>query len=170
VINTDKELGLGISQIFLSRLELSHRPDALHLPLTTPNPPYGVDVEIRAFRAVEGGAAGMQLTVRSQPTPDSLYRFLVEMIMLVQQVPGEENMPPEDFVQTVGVSTLFPFVREAVANVTMRGRFGPVWLAPINVALVNEGLRKSADEKLLKSDGQAAPRAAKAKKRVRPGS
>jgi hypothetical protein len=35
-----------------------------------------------------------------------------------------------------GVSMVFPFVREAIANLTMRGRFGPVWIDPLNVQAI----------------------------------
>jgi preprotein translocase subunit SecB len=43
---------------------------------------------------------------------------------------------------------LYPFLREAVANLTGRGRFGPVWLNPFNFMLLaqevaNEGTAKT---------------------------
>jgi preprotein translocase subunit SecB len=56
-------------------------------------------------------------------------------------MPGQENMALKEFFTTGSAhAVLFPFVREAVANITMRGRFGPVWLNPVNFgALVAKG-------------------------------
>jgi len=51
------------------------------------------------------------------------------MVALVRRLPGEGNLSVRDFVlSAASVSLLYPFVREAFAAVTLRGRFGPVWL------------------------------------------
>ena len=49
-------------------------------------------------------------------------------------------MPLRDFLAGPAVALLYPFVREAFANLTLRGRFGPVWLNPFNVRAMAEGL------------------------------
>ena len=40
-------------------------------------------------------------------------------------------------------SLLFPFLREAFASITSRGRFGPVWLNPINTRTFSEAFKKN---------------------------
>lgn len=66
------------------------------------------------------------------------------MTALIEVKPGEANMPLEKYATISGVSLLYPFLREAVANLTQRGRFGPVWLSPLNVAAAVEGARVPA--------------------------
>jgi hypothetical protein len=43
-------------------------------------------------------------------------------------------MPLDRYFTTSGAALLYPFVRQVVADLTWRGRFGPVWLNPMNVA------------------------------------
>jgi len=82
--------------------------------------------------------------------------------MIVSAVAGAENMTPLDYAQHVAPVTLMPFAREAVANLTMRGRFGPFWVNPSNMQELIEREPRTA----------AAPenvpgRAARRKKKVR---
>jgi len=46
------------------------------------------------------------------------------------------NMPLDRYFTTSGAALLYPFVRQVVADLTSRGRFGPVWLNPMNVTAV----------------------------------
>ena len=62
------------------------------------------------------------------------------MSALVEQIGGHENFELEAYLKSNGWALLFPFVREALANLTGRGRFGPIWMNPVNVlALVSVG-------------------------------
>ena len=56
------------------------------------------------------------------------------MTALIRVIPGQENMTIREYLASGNcVAALFPFLREAIANVTGRGRFGPVFLDPINI-------------------------------------
>jgi hypothetical protein len=89
---------------------------------------------MRLLQAKETGAIATFLQVASDPTdPNAVYRFVVEMCALIEQVPGQENMTPHEYVTSgAAAATLYPFVRETVANLTWKGRFGPIWLNPFN--------------------------------------
>jgi preprotein translocase subunit SecB len=53
------------------------------------------------------------------------------MVAVVHQV-DRARFPDQQLVEVVG-AMLYPFIREVVANLTIRGRFGPVWLNPFNL-------------------------------------
>lgn len=79
------------------------------------------------------------MRVQSKPDSPHPYVFDVAMGAIVHADAGEANYAPEQYVTTAGVTLLFPFLREAVANLTMRGLFGAIWIPPFNVRLVTEG-------------------------------
>ena len=78
--------------------------------------------------------AVLTMRVRTDPKDaDALYKFDVGITVMMIAVKGEENLPPDEYLTQAGMSLLYPFLRETIANITMRGRFGPVWLQPINL-------------------------------------
>ena len=66
------------------------------------------------------------------------------MIGLFEQQNGFENLPMADFLGDSAPALLFPFLREAFANITTRGRFGPVWLQPDQHPHFLGGLQESS--------------------------
>jgi len=134
-VDASQQPGLMIGQIFLERATFSHRDDALTLPVNTAFQPNLVVV-------FEGGLAPGEKTAfvrirahtKSEDRP--LYSFDVTMMALLSVTEGQENVPLKDYVRGAAPAMLYPFVREAVAGLTWRGRFGPVWLAPFNITTV----------------------------------
>jgi len=141
-----KQPGLSIGQIFLSRVHFEHHPDFLSMP---PDSGAGKDqaqVKVQARIALNedesSGAIAITLTSDSE---DALYRYEIEMMGLVSRDP-DTNMPVRDFLLNSGPTVLYPFLREAVANITLRGRFGPIWLKPFNwKAVQSEAAGASAE-------------------------
>jgi preprotein translocase subunit SecB len=127
-----KQPGLSIAQIFVSRVHFEHRPDFLDLPADAA--PSGgqspVKVQVRTH-IKEDGTSGLISVVVTSDADDALYRYEIEMIGVVTQDP-EANMPVGDFLVKNGPAIMYPFVREVIANLTLRGRFGPSWLRPFN--------------------------------------
>lgn len=134
-----KQPGLQFSQIILLEAKFAHRADVFALPPNT-----AVESLPIAIEAKIGGKTGEPnavIRVRAftpEDAPDLLYRFDVEIAALVTRVEGEENLDPYEFVQNMGPAALYPFLREAVANLTLKGRFGPLWLRPFNFNLLAE--------------------------------
>lgn len=138
-MDEQRQPGLEIVSIFLESARFAHREDALGIPANTEHPSTSVDIAIRLIDAPDGKNSVIGLRVTTENQPDALYHFSIEVMAVVQALAGEENLPPAEYVRTAGIATLYPFLREAVANLTMRGRFGPVWLNPFNVqAMVQE--------------------------------
>ncbi len=154
--------GLSISQIILSAIEFRHRSDALQLPASTRQPMANVDVEINLHGDAESKAAALAIRVKSRNDEDPLYHLDITLLGIVESQGESVGLTPHSFLVQGGVSMLFPFVREAVANITMRGRFGPIWLNPINVrALVKADSAET--RKATKGEARRAPRRKKVK-------
>jgi preprotein translocase subunit SecB len=62
---------------------------------------------------------------------NGLYDFTIEYAAVIDRI-AREKFTENELAEIVATMT-FPFLREAVANITSRGRFGPVWLNPFNV-------------------------------------
>jgi preprotein translocase subunit SecB len=130
-------IGVRFSQVFLLRASFRHRSDVLNLPPSTPLSEQKINVTIDLLTAGDSDAAGITVTVKTEEEDsEALYQFEVAMTALVaSDLASVERVPPVEYLARSGVHALFPFVREAVANITMRGRFGPVWLKPFSAQL-----------------------------------
>lgn len=147
-----KQPGLRVGQIFLGSVHFEHRKDALSLPANTNVGELNIRVNIRAG-STEDETKGLVAVIVETTDEDPLYRFSFEMIALMEQ-DESKNLGMREFVTKFGSATLYPFLREAVANVTGRGRFGPIWLKPFNVGAV----QLETDEVVPPQDGRTQPR------------
>src|SRR4029077_15802182 len=122
-----------IGHIYVNHVSFSHRPEAMSLPPTTSVSLDKIKLEIQVGEREDRKAAICTLRVWTDPDdPKALYQFSVEMVATASAVEGEENLPPAEYLRTSGPATVYPFLRELVANITARGRFGPIWLKPFN--------------------------------------
>jgi preprotein translocase subunit SecB len=126
---------ITLSQIFLLSATFSHRGEPLSFLVETPQKPQRINVQFMLRDLNAGEAAQVLIKVASDPTveEEALYDFAVEVTAIVGKGPDGADAPAPQVLLEIGASLLFPFVREAVANITGRGRFGPVWLNPFNV-------------------------------------
>jgi preprotein translocase subunit SecB len=134
MVDETKEPGIKVNQIFLGKAHFEHDPTSLNQPAGTLAGEHQLQVTVTA--AVSEDKSSGLVTVRVQTGPDNkgCYRFMAEMVGLFERVRGEENMEMVEYLNRYAAPSLFPFLREAVANLTGRGRFGPVWLKPLNFA------------------------------------
>jgi preprotein translocase subunit SecB len=132
-----REPGVRFSQVFLNELHFKQHPNALSIDARTPIPKLPVDMSLKVLDRKDKRAAAAFFKVEtSNEAEDLLYRMTVEMVAVVEAIPGEENIEPSEYAKNFAPSALYPFVRELIANITQRARFGPVWLAPFNFTLV----------------------------------
>jgi preprotein translocase subunit SecB len=127
---SQQQPGIVIAEILLERVSFEHRSDFLMLPKTTP--PNVGDVTVQAeFGLREDGEGGVtRVTVSTVAANEPVYNFVVAMTALFVRQP--DGMALETFLRNNSVALVYPFLREVVANVTLRGRFGPVFLNPFN--------------------------------------
>lgn len=129
-----RQPGLRFAQIFLSEASLVHRGDFLSVSPETKPGRQELEIGLRILAAEQNSAAvALVVRVESKSAPSALYQFIVEITAIVESVPGQENLLPSEYARRQGLAALYPFVREALVNLTARGRFGPVYLGPLNV-------------------------------------
>lgn len=124
--------GIAIAQVFVENAHFEHRSDALNLPPSTPPDVGQVDVSINIGVTPEETDGLIRVTVSTDTTKPLLYQFKVAMIGLVKKTDPAGTMNVSDYLTSYGLSLVYPFMREAVANLTQRGRFGPIYLNTID--------------------------------------
>lgn len=123
--------GISLAQVLLEAVVFAHREDALALP---PNTVLEVELQMDGQLALSPGeqAGVLRLTIRSNDAKNPIYRLSLTVAAVIHRTPGQENMTVQEYATNSAVPLLYPFMREAVANITGRGRFGPLWLHPVN--------------------------------------
>ena len=137
-MDPERQPGIKIGQIFLSRARFEHSPNVLDLPLETPVPEQKITLTVTTGLTEDRKAGMVSITVETAPDETAIYRYAVEMVALVEQEEGAENMAVSEYLTHAAPAALFPFLREALASLTGRGRFGPVWLKPLNLKLMTK--------------------------------
>lgn len=135
---------LRIAQIFLGEARFSHRSDALQLDITTPPDVGEVSIAVEVGHDEKNQTLALVLRLQSDSSKRPLYDVLIATVGTFF-VDGEVTSTNIDRITKSATSIVFPFAREALANLTSRGRFGPVWLQPINVAEVLRAAKVERD-------------------------
>lgn len=136
--DTSKQPGIEIAQIFLERVSFSHRDDYLLISASTKPNVGEVNIQIERGLSKDSTKGLLRVTVGTVPENNPVYNFEVSMVGLFKTKEGDENLPLNDFLRVNGVATLYPFLRQAVAEITLKGRFGPIWMSPFNVTVLAE--------------------------------
>lgn len=128
-----KQPGLLLSQVFLESASFRHRSDFLSLPAHPAPGEIQVVLEAQYMIAADKRAGVIRMVIKTDTENDPHYEFEVIVAATISVEEGAENMTVEEYAQGGSArALLYPFAREAVANLTGRGRFGPIWLHPFN--------------------------------------
>ena len=131
-MDVTKQPGIEIGQIVVERAHFEHREDYLGLDPSTNAGTLPLSLTTSYALALDGQQAAIRLELTTDRTKRPLYVVEIVIVGIVRVKPGEANMPLHQYAAAHGAGLLFPFVREVVAALTGRGRFGPVWLHPVN--------------------------------------
>jgi preprotein translocase subunit SecB len=141
-MDSTKQPGIVIGQVFLEKVVFSHRDDFLNLPPNTQPSIGDVAVGILVGEGTDGESGLVRIEVKTDPANKPIYNVELAVMALVKRTEGAGNMTIHEFLTSgASVSLLYPFVREALANLTLRGRFGPVFLNTINPQAIAEKLQ-----------------------------
>ncbi|MDO5686693.1 MAG: protein-export chaperone SecB [Neisseria sp.] len=122
----------NIEKIYLKNasLEVPHAPEIF---LTQEAP----DVEMKigvGGKQIEEGFYDVSITATVTATlEDKRVLFLAEVVQ--SGIFRMQNLPAEDIDPVINITCpniLFPYVREAITDLTVRAGFPPVYMAPIN--------------------------------------
>ena len=125
---------LKIAQIVLERADFKHRDDYVNLPPTT-SVESGVHLDVQMLRPESDPEAAVLVRLTAKSAENAIYQFTVTYVLFYLTEREVEDAALDDLdrrLLVTGSTMLFPFIRETVANLTGRGRFGPSWLAPAN--------------------------------------
>jgi preprotein translocase subunit SecB len=125
-------MNLALAGIILEEMKFGHVGNFLaRVPQATPaQQPALIQVEI--LKGAEPDRAAVRLRVSSQPDhPD--YSFALSYLVLFQ-LSGDPIADLDQRLAATGAMMLVPYVRELLSNVSGRGRFGAVWMHPIDVS------------------------------------
>lgn len=146
-MDTKMDPGIAVGQVFLERVAFSHRADFLALPPDTKPEVGDVAIGVSVGEGRDGESGLVRIEVKTNPGRNPTYNVELAMVALVRRLPAEGSLPIRDFIlSAASVSLLYPFVREAFAAVTLRGRFGPVWLNLLNPQAIAAGFKAVAAE------------------------
>ncbi len=124
-------------------LEIPHAPQIF---LERENPQ--IDVQLHSQAAViEEGVYEVTVTTTVTSKLGEKVMFLIEAkqagIFQVRNVPNEELEP---ILAVMCPNILFPYLREVVSDVSVRGGFAPVMLNPINFEALYQQQKQQASE------------------------
>ncbi|MDD2833873.1 MAG: protein-export chaperone SecB [Methylotenera sp.] len=129
--NEAQEPGFSIEKIYLkdASLEIPHAPQIF---TERTQPQVGIELS-NVAQQIEAGVfeVAIKVTVTSKIADKTV--FLVEVTQAgIFQI---RNVPEENIAMIVGITCpniLFPYARESISDLTIRGGFQPVLLNPIN--------------------------------------
>jgi preprotein translocase subunit SecB len=163
-MNQEQQPGIELVSLFLESGHFSHAVNPME-PL--PEDIRGIanaTVGVTLFEGRENTRA-IRLSISNDSHTKGRYLFSVDIVAEFRVIQGHENMPLDEYVATNGAALLFPFAREAIANLTSRGRFGPIWLNPANLfALAQQGKQLAEQEQHPINSNKDAPAKSKRKK------
>ena len=146
---------IKIGQVFVSSVAFAHREDVLQLSPKTEigNLPLSVSVEVGVEK--DGGKGFVVLRLATKDDERPLYLFRVEMIGLVARDKEEtdDGINVHDYLIKSGAFMMYPFMREFVANLTARGRFGAIWIRPLNFKKIADNLQLKIEEGRARENG-----------------
>lgn len=140
-----KAPGIRLAQIFLEEVHFSHRADFLSLPVATPPQPGALNFAFQTGFTEDKRRAILRVRATTEGEAKPIYQLDVTMTALVEVDVQSPNMPLEQYVTTAGVPLLMPFVRQVIANLTGQGRFGSVWIQPLNVRAALESTQATPE-------------------------
>lgn len=123
----NRQPGINVDFFCVTKVAFEHAAGAIDLPHTTAvegNFEIGANVLFRD----DGLAARLVMFAKL----DSLYKVEVHVMAQFSES-SESTMRVKAFASSAAaVAAVIPYLRQAVGDATQRGRFGPVWLNPIN--------------------------------------
>lgn len=149
-LDPKKQPGLAISQIYLLRAHFEHATDPYAIEPRNQEGEATLTVSFQATELEKSGSTVpvVAITVGVATTDDNKHPYSLDIAIqgIIEGIEGQENFPPLDYARVQGAGLLYPFLREAVGNITGRGRVGPLWIKPFNfVAAAAEGTSDSSN-------------------------
>jgi preprotein translocase subunit SecB len=141
-ITGDLLSGVALLSVDIRELRFLDEPDQMT------RGPFGegeANIEIQIGVSDDGreGRITLQLTVTTPGQSQPFREMAVSVEGQFRQMTDAPAVPMQEFLNRQGPVILMPFVRDALATATLKTRFGPVLLPPLNVAAMLDRMAKN---------------------------
>lgn len=127
---SEEAAGITIANVYLGRSSFAYTVNPIEREPSLEPGEHLLNFSQTGALSEARNAGLVTMTAETVPESTGVYTFSVEMVAVVLQakVPVGEELSLEDYIVVSTASLLFPFVREHVAALTGKGRFGALWL------------------------------------------
>ena len=135
-----KAPGISIDNIFLQSLKFQRTPEMAEYP--------ELKVEFNQENAFseDGKEMTIELACSIKDEGETLHVYC-NMVGIFSVIEGKENMPLEEYGRAHAPATMFPFIREEIANVTLKAGIPPILLNPMNIFAATKNIAKEIESK-----------------------
>ncbi|TNC81057.1 MAG: protein-export chaperone SecB [Oleiphilus sp.] len=152
------QAGFALDRVYLKDLSFES-PNAPEVFAKEWNPEFKMDLNTK-HKPVEEGVYEVSVCVTLTATVEGMTAYIAEVEQGgVFQVVGVQGLQLAQVLSSACPTVLFPYLREAMDNVIVKGSFAPSYLAPVNFdAIFANAVRKKQAE-LEKAQAEAAAQA-----------
>ena len=127
-----RQPGISVDGVILKALHFERNPQVIEKP----------NLQVALSHAVRLSDDKRNLTIEATVNitdeNSKSFSLTATVVGLFSAVAGQENMALEDFAKVNGPAMLLPYVREIVANTTLRSGLRPVMIPPFNLQALAE--------------------------------
>lgn len=130
---TNMESGFIFNRLIL--LESSFQRNEILSDAEKPNNSFDLNVEVATME--DGIAVSEEVKISQEINGVKQFDISVKMVGVFQRKGESSLTDDEEFGKINGAAIIFPFIREHVANIAMKGGLGALLIPPVNFTAYN---------------------------------
>jgi preprotein translocase subunit SecB len=129
-MDKSKQPGIAFNAIVLKSLHFDRNPAALEKP--------NLDINFAQAHAITPDNTNLtiEITATVKERDNNSFSLSTVFVGLFSPIQGQENMALEEFAQVNGPALMFPYIRELIADITLRSGLKPVIFPPLNIHMM----------------------------------
>jgi preprotein translocase subunit SecB len=131
-MDKNKQPGVSFDGVFVKSLHFERNPQIIEKPNLQLNLTHGVGI------SEDKHSLTIEITADITDRDSNAFSLKATIVGMFSVMVGQENMSLEDFAKVSGPALVLPYVREIVANTTLRGGIRPVMIPPFNLQAIVE--------------------------------
>ncbi len=136
-MDISKQPGISFDNVILSKMDFSRSP-------IVEKPEIKVYFSSNATINEEKKKLALELSADVKETKNESFSLKCTMIGFFSVLEGQENLTLEEFSKVNAPALILPYLREVIANMTLRSGINPIILPPINIKSIIDTTTKSA--------------------------
>jgi preprotein translocase subunit SecB len=131
-MDKNRQPGVSFDGVILKALHFERNPQVIEKP----------SLQVTLTNAVgmseDKRNLSIEATVDIVDPSNKSFSLKATVVSLFSTIGGQENMSLEEFAKVNGPALLLPYVREIVANTTLRSGLRPVLIPPFNLQAITD--------------------------------